>query len=98
VGEDTANRAFKVVGVDRDSFTGAETTTPLGPKGAVATSVHQWGLFIAYDGDGFVCAHEVRRIETLDFKSACIAWRRALQKNGKHVEPMGAGDAGERSR
>ena len=72
---------FQTVTIDRDHFTGAETTTPVGPHGALATAVQRWGLFIAYNDGGFVCAHEVLRIGTSDLERACVTWRRKLQKN-----------------
>jgi len=72
---------FQIVTKDRDPFTGAETTSPVGPQDAVATAVQHWGLFIAYNDDEFVCAHEVLRIGTSDLEGACVSWRRKLQKN-----------------
>jgi hypothetical protein len=72
---------FQIVTKDRDPFTGVETTTPAGPPGTLASAVQQLGLFIAYNDDGFVCAHEVLRIGTSDLESACVAWRGKLQQN-----------------
>lgn len=66
---------------DRDRFTGVATTTPVGSQTAVGSTVQYWGLFIAYNDDEFVCAHEVRRIGTSGLEDECVTWRRILGKN-----------------
>ena len=72
---------FQLVCKDRDRFTGVETTTPVSSQKAVGSTVQDWGLFIAYTDDGFVCAHEVRRIGTSGLEDECVTWRRILGKN-----------------
>jgi len=43
------------------------------------TKVHDWGLFIAFDQNGCVCAHEVRKLGNPDLNNACEKW--ALSKS-----------------
>jgi hypothetical protein len=43
------------------------------------TKEHYWGLFIAFDQNGWVSAHEVRKLGDQDPQKACEKW--ALSKN-----------------
>jgi len=69
---------FQIVSVDRDPSTGAETTTPLNSE--TSGVARRWGLFIAYNDDGIVYAHEIRRIGASGLEEACVGWRRSLVK------------------
>jgi hypothetical protein len=41
----------------------------------IAGKQRLWGLFIAYDEQGLVCAHEIRTFGAPRLEEACVSWR-----------------------
>jgi hypothetical protein len=40
-----------------------------------------YGLFIAYDAQGLVEAHEVKKIRDRTLEEACVAWQKRREKS-----------------
>lgn len=80
----TQSRFFpmQIISLDEDSITKVRKKASIGTEIAIGEIAREWGLFVAYDGEGFVRAHEVRRIGSShleELEEVCVQWRQDLE-------------------
>src|SRR5690606_30803887 len=71
---------MQMISLNEDSITKVREKTSIGTEVAIGEIAREWGLFVAYDGEGFVRAHEVRRIASSNLEDLCVQWRQDLER------------------